>query len=179
MYVNKAEFRTRMTPVLIRTYRCLHGDLRMHSVATLRYTVPTRMNMDSFSSVYSGMKNWESLFFSLDMPVHQGWRRMSPRWIHGDARLNKDDPRMTIRVDPRCDPWSCKSPLTVMTTNIPKGTICRSSIWILTKDLLETLAVIYQWIMGVRRWGWGRGAARKNYEEKIRNFSTALLLPSP
>ena len=36
------------------------------------------------------------------MPEHQGWRRMSSRYVHGNPGLNTDDPGLTIRDDPCC-----------------------------------------------------------------------------
>ena len=63
--------------------RWLHGDSRMYTVATRRYTAPTRSDTDNFSSVYSGTKNCTGLIVSPDMPVRQGSCRMPSRCLHG------------------------------------------------------------------------------------------------
>ena len=71
----------------------------MYSAATRRYTVPTGKRTDCFIRELRDEK-LSKLNFSPDMPVRQGSRRMPPRYIHGNAGDNTDDPGATIRDDP-------------------------------------------------------------------------------
>ena len=65
----------------------------------------TRSDTDHFPSVYSRDEKLHRFnFFSPDIPVLQGSRRMPDWCLHGDAGDNTADPGAMNRDGPCCDP---------------------------------------------------------------------------
>ena len=100
--------------------RWLHGDSRMYTVATRRYTAPTRSDTDHFSSVYSGTKNCAGLIFSPDMPMCQGWWRITPDAFPLSTRMM---PEITRIIPDEYPVWSGMRSVNVWKPLKPPGAL--------------------------------------------------------
>ena len=72
--------------------RWLHRDSRMYTVATRRYTAPTKSYTDYFSSVYSGTKNCAGLIFPWTCRCAKDHAGCLPGVYTDDAGDNTDHP---------------------------------------------------------------------------------------